>query len=80
MKSSMVIASAGSTSGTPCWPRHPNRARSIGEFGWGGAASTASLVDPAEAITMLFFTQLLPSSTHPIRSQLKQLVYQALVD
>lgn len=52
----------------------------IGEFGWGGAASTASLVDPSEAITMLFFTQLLPSSTHPIRSQLKQLVYQALVD
>ena len=53
---------------------------SIGEFGWGGAASTASLVDPSEAITTLFFTQLLPSSTHPIRSQLKQLVYQALID
>jgi CubicO group peptidase (beta-lactamase class C family) len=53
---------------------------SIGEFGWGGAASTASLVDPAEGITALFFTQLLPSSTHPIRSQLKQLVYQALID
>jgi len=52
----------------------------VGEFGWGGAASTASLVDPAEELTMLFFTQLLPSSTHPIRSQLKQLVYQALVD
>ena len=52
----------------------------VGEFGWGGAASTASLVDPSEAITALFFTQLLPSSTHPIRSQLKQLVYQALVD
>lgn len=28
----------------------------------------------------MFFTQLLPSSTHPIRSQLKQLVYQAVVD
>ena len=25
-----------------------------------------------------FFTQLLPSSTHPIRTQLRQLVYQAL--
>ena len=24
----------------------------IGEFGWGGAASTASLVDPSEEITM----------------------------
>jgi hypothetical protein len=27
-----------------------------------------------------FLTQLLPSSTHPIRPQVKQLVYQALVD
>ena len=51
-----------------------------GEFAWGGAASTAFWVDPAQEITALFLTQLLPSSTHPIRSQLKQLVYQALVD
>jgi CubicO group peptidase (beta-lactamase class C family) len=51
-----------------------------GEFAWGGAASTAFWVDPAEQVTALFFTQLLPSSTHPIRPQLKQLVYQALVD
>jgi len=53
---------------------------SVGEFGWGGAASTAFWVDPAEEITVLFLTQLLPSSTHPIRPQLKQLVSQALVD
>jgi CubicO group peptidase (beta-lactamase class C family) len=51
-----------------------------GEFAWGGAASTAFWVDPLEDITVLFLTQLLPSSSHPIRSQLKQLVYQALVD
>ena len=51
-----------------------------GEFAWGGAASTAFWVDPAEGITALFLTQLLPSSTHPIRTQLKQLVYQALID
>jgi CubicO group peptidase (beta-lactamase class C family) len=53
---------------------------SIGDYGWGGAASTAFWVDPVEGITALFLTQLLPSSTHPIRPQLKQLVYQALVD
>jgi CubicO group peptidase (beta-lactamase class C family) len=53
---------------------------SDGEFAWGGAASTAFWVDPAEGITALFMTQLLPSSTWPIRPQLKQLVYQALVD
>jgi signal transduction histidine kinase len=53
---------------------------SPGEFAWGGAASTAFWVDPVERITVLFFTQLLPSSTHPIRPQLRQLVAQALVD
>jgi CubicO group peptidase (beta-lactamase class C family) len=51
-----------------------------GDYGWGGAASTAFWIDPEEEITALFMTQLLPSSTHPIRPQLKQLVYQALVD
>jgi len=53
---------------------------SDGEYAWGGAASTAFWVDPAEQITGLFLTQLLPSSTHPIRSQFRTLVYQALVD
>jgi CubicO group peptidase (beta-lactamase class C family) len=53
---------------------------SVGEFAWGGAASTAFWVDPLEELTVLFFTQLLPSSTHPIRPQLHQLVHQALVD
>jgi CubicO group peptidase (beta-lactamase class C family) len=52
---------------------------SRGEFGWGGAASTAFWVDPVEDMTALFLTQLLPSSTHPLRSQMKLLVHQALV-
>jgi CubicO group peptidase (beta-lactamase class C family) len=51
-----------------------------GEYAWGGAASTAFWCDPAEDLAVVFLTQLLPSSTHPIRPQLKQLVYQALVD
>lgn len=51
-----------------------------GEYAWGGAASTAFWVDPVEDITVVFLTQLLPSSTHPLRQQLRQLVYQALVD
>ena len=53
---------------------------SIGDFGWGGAASTTFWVDPVEDLTVSFMTQLLPSSTHPIRPQLKQLIYQALID
>ena len=53
---------------------------SRGEFFWGGAASTAFWVDPVEEVTAHLFTQLLPSSTHPLRPQLRQLVYSALVD
>ncbi|HEV2256295.1 MAG TPA: serine hydrolase domain-containing protein [Streptosporangiaceae bacterium] len=53
---------------------------SAGEISWGGAASTAFWVDPEADLTVSFFTQLLPSSTHPIRPQLRQLIYQALTD
>jgi CubicO group peptidase (beta-lactamase class C family) len=52
---------------------------SPGELSWGGMASTAFFIDPAEELTVSFFTQLVPSSAYPIRSQLRQLVYQALV-
>ena len=53
---------------------------SVGDFGWGGAATTSYWVDPVRDMTVVFMTQLLPSSTHPVRSQLKQLVHSALVD
>jgi CubicO group peptidase (beta-lactamase class C family) len=53
---------------------------SDGEYAWGGLASTAFYVDPVEDITAMFFTQLMPSSTYPIRPQLRTLVNQALVD
>jgi CubicO group peptidase (beta-lactamase class C family) len=53
---------------------------SEGEYSWGGAASTAFFVDPAAKLTVSFFTQLLPSSAQPIRSQLRQLVYPALTE
>ena len=51
---------------------------SKGEYYWGGAYSTAFFVDPIEQITMVFMTQLYPSSIYPIRRQLKTLVYSAL--
>jgi len=53
---------------------------SPGELSWGGAASTVFWIDPQEQLTVSFFTQLLPSSAHRIRPQLRQLVYQALTD
>ncbi|WP_214406261.1 serine hydrolase domain-containing protein [Pseudonocardia lacus] len=66
---SVVLDAAGSKSLT-----------SPGEYAWGGLASTAFYVDPVEDVTALFFTQLMPSSTYPIRPQLRTLVQQALVD
>ena len=53
---------------------------SPGEYAWGGLASTAFWVDPVEDMTVLFFTQLQPSSTYPIRRELRVLCYQALID
>ena len=53
---------------------------SPGEFYWGGAASTAFWCDPMEQVTAVFMTQLLPSSTYPIRRELRTLVYSALME
>ena len=53
---------------------------SEGEFTWGGMASTAFWIDPMEEITVVFMTQLIPSSSYPIRRELRVLVYQALID
>jgi CubicO group peptidase (beta-lactamase class C family) len=53
---------------------------SKGEFAWGGAANTSFWVDNTEQLTAAFYTQLLPTSAHRIRPQLRPLVYQALVD
>ena len=53
---------------------------SPGEYMWGGAASTIFWVDPAEDLTVVFMTQLLPSGTFNFRGQLKTLVYPAIAD
>ena len=50
---------------------------SRGEFYWGGIFSTGFWVDPVDEISCVFMTQLMPSSYHPIRSQLRQHVYSA---
>ncbi len=53
---------------------------SVGEFAWGGAASTTFWIDPAEELSVIFMTQLLPSNIYPIRRFLKPVVLQALID
>lgn len=51
---------------------------SEGEYYWGGMFSTAFFVDPAERLTCVFMTQLMPSMLYPIRRELKTLIYAAL--
>ena len=51
-----------------------------GEFYWGGAASTAFFVNPVEDLIMIFLTQLRPSSTYPLRRELRATIYSAITD
>jgi CubicO group peptidase (beta-lactamase class C family) len=53
---------------------------SAGEFNWGGAASTVFWIDPKEDLYTIFLTQLKPSSTYPIRRELRVRIYQTLTD
>lgn len=60
---------------------NPGTARapgSVGDFSWGGMASTFFWVDPVLDLSVIFFTQLIPSSAYPARPQLKALVHGAL--
>lgn len=53
---------------------------SVGDFGWGGMASTYFWVDRVNDFSCVFFTQLSPSSSYPARAELKALVLGALID
>jgi CubicO group peptidase (beta-lactamase class C family) len=53
---------------------------SAGDYFWGGAASTFFWVDPAEDLVAIFMTQLIPSSTYPVRRELRTMVYAAVED
>lgn len=52
---------------------------SVGDFAWGGMASTFFWIDPVLDMNVVFFTQLSPSSSYPARAQLKSIVHGALV-
>jgi CubicO group peptidase (beta-lactamase class C family) len=52
----------------------------VGDYYWGGAASTIFWVDPKEDLVAIFMTQLMPSATFNFRGQLKNIIYSAIVD
>ncbi len=53
---------------------------SVGDYSWGGMASTFFWLDPVEQLSVIFFTQLMPSSSYRCRAELKALVHAALLD
>ena len=53
---------------------------SVGEYSWGGAATTSFWIDPKEELITIFMTQLMPSMTYPIRRELRTLVYSAFTN
>ncbi len=53
---------------------------SIGEYYWGGAASTIFWIDPVQDLIVIFLTQLMPSNTFNFRGQLKSLIYPAIIN
>ncbi|MGC4252712.1 MAG: serine hydrolase domain-containing protein [Sphingobium sp.] len=48
------------------------------DFSWGGIFSTWFFVDPVERLIGIFMTQHLPSSTHPVRAEIRAAVRAAL--
>ena len=61
---------------------NPARARTsgnVGDFGWGGMASTVFWIDRVLNVSAVFFTQLVPSSSYASRAELKALVQGAFV-
>ena len=51
-----------------------------GDYYWGGMFSTGFFVDPVENLSMVFMTQLMPSSTYAVRREIKTLIHAALDD
>ena len=52
----------------------------VGDYYWGGAASTIFWVDPKEDLSVVFMTQLMPSGTFNFRGQLKSIIYASIID
>jgi CubicO group peptidase (beta-lactamase class C family) len=54
---------------------------SVGEFFWGGAASTAFWIDPKEDLAVVFMTQVMGTDARlTLRRDLRTLVYSALTE
>ncbi len=53
---------------------------SVGQFFWGGWASTFFFIDREEQLLGMILAQLIPSDAYPLRADARILTYQAIVD
>jgi CubicO group peptidase (beta-lactamase class C family) len=60
-------------------PARAGNIGSVGQFGWGGAATTWVIIDPREDMIALFFTQFMPMDSDVVK-RFQTLVYQAVID
>ena len=51
---------------------------SPGEYSWGGAYHTSFWVDPADELTVVYMTQVLPATGLDDVGKVRALIYQAI--
>lgn len=61
-------------------PEVSGQTASVGAYGWGGAAGTRVLIDPAEDLLEIYMVQILPHNGLRYGNQFQHDVYQAIVD
>jgi CubicO group peptidase (beta-lactamase class C family) len=55
-------------------------AGNVGSYFWGGAASTTFWCDPTEDLAVVAMTQFMPSTTYPLRRDLRTMIYAAITE
>ncbi len=59
-------------------PEVANAMTGLGEFGWGGAAGTYAIIDPAHDLTILFSQQSQPAGEDYIQPRIRNIVLRCL--
>jgi CubicO group peptidase (beta-lactamase class C family) len=53
---------------------------SVGQFSFGGAATTSFLVDPGESLAIVIMQQFMPQATYPVTPDVVTSVFQAIAE
>jgi CubicO group peptidase (beta-lactamase class C family) len=53
---------------------------SVGEYNWGGLANTVFWVDPEEEVVAILMTNVVYQGNLPLREEMRQMVYQSIIE